>query len=89
MYRCYNKRLHNIIESAYVRIDDIKPRSVRSHDSVENTNDEEKEDLKKDESSHDEEEGIEKEDTHEGEEDSPRPDTKTPSRRIQKNHSET
>ena len=39
-YRCYNKSLHHIVESAIVRIDDIKPRRVRSHDSVENTNDE-------------------------------------------------
>ena len=58
VYRCYNKRLHNIIESAYVRIDDRKPRRVRSHDSVENTNNEEKEGLQEDESTHDEEEGI-------------------------------
>ena len=54
-YRCYNKRLHKIVESSDVRIDDIKPRRVRSHDSVENTNGEEKEDLRKDESDHDEE----------------------------------
>ena len=33
-YRCYNKRLHKIVESADVRIDDIKP---RSRDSAENT----------------------------------------------------
>ena len=57
-YRCYNKRLHNIVDSAYVRIDDIKPRRVRSHDSVENTNNEEKEGLQEDESTHDEEDGI-------------------------------
>ena len=45
--------------------------------------------MQKDESTHDEEEGIEKEDTYEGEEESSRPDTKTPSRRIQKKHPET
>ena len=39
-YRCYNKMLHKIVESADVRVDDIKPRRGRSHDSVENTNDE-------------------------------------------------
>ena len=33
-YRCYNKRLHEILESADVRVDDIKPRRERSHDSV-------------------------------------------------------
>ena len=46
-----------------MKLDDIKPRRVRSHDSVENTNGEEKEKLKEDESNHDEEEGIGKEDT--------------------------
>ena len=85
-YRCYNKRLHKIVESVDARIDDIKP---RIHDSVENANSEEKEDLHEDESTHDEEEGIEKEDTHEGEEYFPRLGTNTPSRRIQKNHPET
>ena len=45
--------------------------------------------MQEDDGTHDEEEGIKKEDTHESEEDSPRPDTKTPSRRIQKNHLET
>ena len=39
-YRCCNKRLHKIIESADVRIYGIKPRRVGSHESVENTNDE-------------------------------------------------
>ena len=82
-YRCFNKRSHKILESEYVRIDDIKP---RNHDSAENTN---HEDLQEDKSTHDEEEGIEKEDTQESEEDSPRLDTKNPSRRIQKNHPET
>ena len=51
-YRCLNKRLHKIVESAYVIIDDIKP---RSHDSAENTNNE---DLQEDNSTHNEEEGI-------------------------------
>ena len=59
-YIYYNKRLHNIVESAYVRIDYIKPRRVRSHDSVENSNEEEKEYFQEDKSTHDEEEGIEK-----------------------------
>ena len=62
-YGCFNKRLKNIVESAYVRVDDLKPRKEISHDSVENTNNEEKEELQEDESTHDEEEGIDKEDT--------------------------
>ena len=62
-YRCYNKRLHKIVEITDVRIDDIKPRRIRSHDGDVSTNDEEKEELQKDESIHDEEEELEEEDT--------------------------
>ena len=62
-YRCFNKSLQNIVESENVRVDDLKPRKERRHDRVENTNNEEKEELQEDESTHDEEEGIEKEDT--------------------------
>ena len=54
-YRCYNKRLHKIVESADVRINDIKPRKIRSCDGDVSTNDEEKKDLKKHGSIHDEE----------------------------------
>ena len=50
-------------ESAYVRIDDMKPRRIRSQDGDISTNDEEKEDLQKDESIHDEEDELEEEDT--------------------------
>ena len=39
-YRFYNKRLHNIVESAYVRIDDIKIKRIISLDGDESTNDE-------------------------------------------------
>ena len=67
----------------------MKPRRIRSHDGDISTNDEEKEDLQKDESIHDEEEELEEEDTLESQEDSPRSDTKTPSRRIQKDHPKT
>ena len=81
-YICFNKMLHKILESAYVRVDDIKPKREGSQDNVEYTNNEEKEELQEEESTHDEEEGIEKEDAQEREEYSPRPDTKTPSRRI-------
>ena len=81
--------LHKIIESTYVRINDMKPRKIRSHDVDENTNSEEKEDLQKDEITHDEEEEREEEDTHESEEYSPRPNTKNPSRLVQKDHLET
>ena len=53
-YRCFNQRLHKIVERADVRIDDVKP---RSHDNAENMNNE---DLQEGKSTHDEEEGIEK-----------------------------
>ena len=81
VYRCYNKMLHKIIESADVRIYDLKPRRIRSHDGDVSTNDEEKEDMQKDESIHDEEEELEEEDIVESQEDSPR--------RIQKDHPKT
>ena len=42
--------------------------------------------MQKDESIHNEEEDKEKGDTQEDDEDFPRPDTKTPSRRVQKDH---
>ena len=45
--------------------------------------------MQKDESIYDEEEEVEKEDTQEVEEDTPRSNTKTPSRRVQKDHPET
>ena len=47
-YRCYNQRLHKIIESADVRVDDINPRRIKSED--------EDEDLKKNEGFYGEEE---------------------------------
>ena len=87
-YRCYNKRLHKIVESADVKVDDIKPRKEKSPDSIENKCDDQIKDLKKNESIHNEEEDKEKEATHEDDEDFPRPDTKTPYRRVEKDHSE-
>ena len=81
--------LHKIVESEYVRVDGIKPRRERNHVSVENTNNEEKEELQEDKSIHDEEEGIEKEYIQGSEEVYPRHGTKTPSRRIQRNHPKT
>ena len=44
-YRCYNQRLHKIIESADVIVDDIKPRRVRNQDDDEITNDEEEKEV--------------------------------------------
>ena len=85
-YKCYNQRLHKIIESADERVDVLKSRRIKSQD--------EDEDLQKNDGIYDEEEKeeekVEKEDSQEIEdEDSPRLDTKAPSRRIQKNNLET
>ena len=88
-YRGYNKRLHKIVESVDVKVDDIKPRKEKNLDSIENTCDDEIKDLKKDESIHNEEEDKEKEDTQEYAEYFPRPGTKTPSIRVQKDHPES
>ena len=64
-YRCYNKRLHKIVESADVKVDDIKPRKEKNLDSIENTCDDEIKELKKDKRIHNEEEEKDKEDTQE------------------------
>jgi len=85
-YRCYNKRLHKIVESVDVKVDDIKPRKEKNLDSIENTCDDEIKDLQKDESIHNEEEDKEKEDTQEDDEDFPRSNTKNPFIRVQKDH---
>ena len=39
-YRCFNKRLHKIVESADVKVDDEKPRKEKKLDSIENACDE-------------------------------------------------
>ena len=72
-----------------MKVDDIKQRKEKNIDSIENTCDDEIKDLQKDERIHNEEETKEKEDTQEDEEGFPRPNTKTPSRRIQKDHPES
>ena len=51
-YRCYNKRLHKIVESVDVKVDDIKPRKENNFDSIENTCDDEIKDLQNGESIH-------------------------------------
>ena len=83
-YRCYNKRLHKTVESGDVKVDDIKPRKEKNIDSIENTCDDKVKYLEKDESIHNEGKDKEMEYTQEDDEEFPRPDTKTPSRRVQK-----
>ena len=72
-----------------MKVDDIKPREEKKIDSIENTCDDEIKYLQKDKRIHNEEEDKEKEDTQEDDKDFPRPDTKTPSRRVQKDHPES
>ena len=62
-YRCYNKRLHKIVESDDVKLDGIKPRKEKNIGTIENTCDDEIKDLQKDEIIHNEEEDKNKEDT--------------------------
>ena len=55
-YICYNLRLHKIIESANVTVDDTKQRRLQIQESVyvEETDDEEIDDKEKEESSQEE-----------------------------------
>ena len=48
------KRLHKIVESVDVKVDDIKPRKEKNIDSIENTCDDEVKDLQKDTRIHNE-----------------------------------
>ena len=54
-YRGYNKRLHKIVESAGVKVDDIKPRKEKNMDNIENACDDEIKELQTDERIHNEE----------------------------------
>ena len=84
----------NIIESENVTVDDTKPRRIQIQRSV---NDEEMDDKgkegstqKEENSEEEEEEKVEQEESHENEiVDSPRSDTKTSSRWVQKTHLES
>ena len=71
----------------------MKPRRVRSQDDDQRTNDEEEKEVsQKNENVHDDEEEEEEEEEKREDiedENSPRPDTRYPSRRIQKNHPKT
>ena len=62
-YRCYNNRLHKIVESADVKVDDIKPKKEKNIDNIENTCEDEIKDLQKDDNIHNEEEDKDNEDT--------------------------
>ena len=66
-YRCFNKKLHKIVESADVKVDDVKPRKEEDPKDT-NASDDKTEELQRDNSTHNEEEDIEEEDTQEDEE---------------------
>ena len=86
IYKCYNLKLHKFVESANVKVDDLKTKGVKTQDNsqsnenIRNGDEEENEELQEEES-HNEEENEEEE--------SPREDTKTSSRRIQRNNPES
>jgi hypothetical protein len=100
-YRCYNIRSHKIIESAYVKVDDLKTIRNKNQETIPKNKDEDDDETFGTQLEEVEENEKEREeddmDTSESEEDSqygeireefPRRDTKTPSRIIQKNHPE-
>ena len=101
-YRCYNLRLHKIVESADVTVDDLKTKKVKHQKITLDNEDEEDEEsvgVQAEEEENKENEGMQEEDmdisedeenTHEEvtREESLGRDTKTPSRLVQKNHLE-
>ena len=98
-YKCYNLRLHKIIESSDVKVDDLKTKKLKYQETVLDSEDEdndelvdiqadieEKEETQEDEmDTREEEEDIQEEEIKE---EPPRRDIKTPSRIIQRNHLE-
>jgi hypothetical protein len=100
-YRCYNLRLHKIFESADVKVDDLKTIRIKHQETILDSEDEDDDESVGTQAEEVEENKEEREeddmDTSEDEEDiqeeeireeSPRRDTKTPSRMTQKNHPE-
>jgi hypothetical protein len=93
-YKCYNLRLHNIVESGNVKMDDLKTKGTKSqvnpqiNERIRDVDDEESIDIQ-DKDSQREEEKEEEESQENIEEGSPRQDTKSPSRRVQRNHPES
>ena len=93
-YRCFNFRLHKIVESVDVKVDDLKTQKDKHQKSTSDSESEEEEEYP---SIQDEEEGNEMPeenmDLEENEEENQeegmfRWNPKTPSRRVQKNHPE-
>jgi hypothetical protein len=82
-----NLRLKKIMESAYVKVDDITSKRIKSQDNSQvdeiirfDDDDEETEEIKEEESQSEEENE---------EEASPRQESKAPSRRVQRDHHES
>jgi hypothetical protein len=102
-YRCYNLRLHKIVESEDVKVDDLKTIRIKHQETILDneyeyedddepvgTQAEEVEENKEEKEEDDMDTSEDEEDIREEEirEESPRRDTKTPSRMTQKNHPE-
>jgi hypothetical protein len=100
-YRCYNIRLHKIVESVDVKVDDLKMIRIKHQENILDSEDEDDDESVGTQAKEVEENKEEREeddmDTSEDEEDirkeeireeSPRRDTKTPSRLTRENHPE-
>jgi hypothetical protein len=101
-YKCYNLRLHKIVESADVKVDDLKTIRIKHQETILDNEDEDDDESVGTQAEEVEENKEEKEDIQEDDmdtseyeedireeeirEESPRRDTKTPSRITQKNH---
>ena len=95
-YKCYNLRLHKIVESANVTVDDLKTKKVKHQKITLDNEDEEDEEfvgVQVEEEENEENEGMQEEDMDISEdeentreevtrEESPGRDTKTPSRLV-------
>jgi hypothetical protein len=86
-YICYNLRLHKIMESENVKLDDLTSRRIKSQDNSQ------VDERRRDGDDDDEIEEIQEEESQSEEENeeeaSPRQDSKAPSRRVQRDHPES
>jgi transposase InsO family protein len=86
-YRCYNLRLHKIMESENVKVDDLTSRRIKSQDNSQ-VDERRRDDDDEEETKEIQEEESQSEEENE-EEASPRQESKAPSRRVQRDHPES
>jgi hypothetical protein len=92
-YKCYNLRVHKIVESANVNVDNLKTKGIKSQvdpqiDERIRGDDKESIDIQEEDSQLGEEKDEEKSQDN-AEEKSPRQDTKTSSRKVQRDYPES